>query len=219
MGALCFKFADLNSARAWVNAYYNTFVHDQEKLCEYQANPNIAVVAGFMCCETDEEAWQKADGWTFFQFALQLYNKEGPFEPGTVNFWERYLEWKQTPAGQKRTGSELIGSPETIRERLAELEAANVDQVILLNQAGKNTHQDICDSLSLFAESVMPEFHAREDEHQTWKRSVLAGETVLEDIDTEPFNVTRGRKPTQPSTKEQRNMVGGAVGRPGSGSV
>jgi alkanesulfonate monooxygenase SsuD/methylene tetrahydromethanopterin reductase-like flavin-dependent oxidoreductase (luciferase family) len=219
MGALCFKFADIEAAHAWVNAYYNTFLRDQEKLCDYQANPNIAVVAGFMCCETDEEAWEKADGWTFFQFALQLYNKEGPFEPGTVNFWERYLEWKQTPAGQKRTGSELIGSPATIRERLAELEAANVDQVILLNQAGKNTHQDICDSLTLFAETIMPEFQGREDAHQAWKRSVLSGETVLEDIDTEPFNVTRGRKPTLPSTKERSNMISGAVGRPESNSV
>ena len=216
MGALCFKFADLDSARAWVNAYYNTFIRDQEKLCDYRSNPNIAVVSGFMCCETDEEAWQKADGWTFFQFALQLYNKEGPFEPGKVNFWERYLEWKQTPAGQRRTGSELIGSPATIRERLRELEAANVDQVILLNQAGKNTHEDICASLELFAREVMPEFHGREDEHQAWKRSVLAGETVLEDIDTEPFNVTRGRKPTLPSTKEARDMIAGMVGRPGS---
>ena len=66
-----------------------------EKLCDYQTNPNIAVVGGFMCAETDEEAWQKADGWTFFQFALQLYAKEGPFEPGTNNFWERYQEWKR----------------------------------------------------------------------------------------------------------------------------
>jgi len=216
MGALCFKFADLNSARAWVNAYYNTFIHHQEKLCDYQANANIAVVAGFMCCETDEEAWQKADGWTFFQFALQLYNKEGPFEPGKMNFWERYLEWKKTPEGQRRTGSELIGSPATIRERLRELETANVDQVILLNQAGKNTHEDICASLELFAKEVMPEFHAREPEHQAWKQQVLAGEIVLEDIDTEPFNVTRGRKPTQASTREARDMIAGAVGRPDS---
>jgi len=219
MGSLCFKFADLASARAWVNAYYNTFLRDQQKLCDYQTNPNIAVVSGFMCCETDEEAWRKADGWTFFQFALQLYNKEGPFEPGTVNFWERYLEWKATPAGQRRSGSELIGSPETIRERLRELEAANVDQVILLNQAGKNTHEDICSSLELFAKAVMPEFHAKEAEHQEWKDAVLAGKIVLEDIDTEPYNFAARGKPTLPSTKQNRDMVAGAVGRPGAGSV
>ncbi len=219
MGALCFKFADLAAARAWVHAYYNTYIRDLEKLCEYQTNPNIAVVSGFMCAETDEAAWQKADGWTFFQFALALYNKEGPFEPGTVNIWERYQEWKQTPAGQKRTGSELIGSPQTIRERLRELEAANVDQVILLNQAGKNTHEDICSSLELFARDVMPEFHDRESEHQDWKRGVLAGETVLEDIDTEPYNFAARGKPTQASSKETRNMVAGVVGRPSAESL
>jgi len=219
MGALCFKFVDLESSRAWVNAYYNTFTHHLDKLCDYQTNPNIAVVGGFMCAQTDEEAWEKADGWTFFQFTLQLYSKEGPFEPGSINFWERYQEWKQTPAGQFRSGSELIGSPDTIRERLKELEEANVDQVILLNQAGKNTHEDICNSLELFAKEVMPEFHERQPQHDAWKAAVLAGEIELEDIDTEPFNVTRGRKPTQPSTKEARNMVSGTAGRPDAETV
>ncbi|HET6471197.1 MAG TPA: LLM class flavin-dependent oxidoreductase [Pseudomonadales bacterium] len=219
MGALCFKFADLNSARAWVHAYYNTYINDLEKLCDYNTNPNIAVVSGFMCAQTDEEAWRKADGWTFFQFALQLYNKEGPFEPGSVNIWERYQEWKQTPAGQRRTGSELIGSPATIRERLAELEAANVDQVILLNQAGKNTHEDICSSLELFAQEVMPEFHDREPQHQAWKQKVLSGAIKLEEIDTEPYNFAARGKPTQASSKETRNMVAGVVGRPSADSL
>ena len=59
----------------------------------------------------------------------------------------------------------MIGSPETIRRRLREFEATHVDQVILLNQAGRTTHEDICASLELFAREVMPEFHAREPEH------------------------------------------------------
>lgn len=214
MGSLCFKFVSLDAARAWVNAYYNTFVNDLEKLEEYNTNPNIAVVSGFMCAETDKEAWQKADGWTFFQFALQLYNKEGPFEPGTVNFWERYQEWKQTPQGQKRSGSELIGSPETIREKLLELERANVDQVILLNQAGKNTHEDICDSLELFAKEVMPEFQSRHNEQLQWKEAVLNGEITLEEIDTDPFNFAARGKPTKPTSKDARDMVAGVTGRP-----
>ncbi len=219
MGALCFKFVDLNSARAWVNAYYNTYLNHLEKLTDYQTNPNIAVVGGFMCAETDEEAWRKADGWTFFQFALRLYGQEGPFEPGEVNFWERYQEWRKTPAGQFRSGSELIGSPETIRQRLRELRDANVDQVILLNQAGKNTHEDICDSLKLFAREVMPEFHADEANHQDWKRRVLNREIVLDDIDTEPFNFARGREPTKKATGDQRDMVAGVTGRHGSEKV
>ena len=152
MGALCFKFVDLAAAQAWVNAYYNTFVNHQQRLCDYSVNPNIAVVGGFMCCETDDEAIEKSDGWTFFQFALQLYSKEGPFAPGENDFWARYQEWKKTPEGQRRSESELIGSPATIRDRLLELEKAHVDQVILLNQAGKNSHEDICSSLELFAQ-------------------------------------------------------------------
>jgi len=219
MGALCFKFVNLAAAEAWVNAYYNTFLHQQEKLCDYQSNPNIAVVGGFMCADTDEEAWQKADGWTFFQFALQLYNKEGPFEPGSISIWDRYQEWKLTPEGQKRSGSELIGSPDTIIQRLKELEAANVDQVILLNQAGKNTHEDICASLKLFATEVMPEFHARQPEHDAWKAAVLAGEISLEDIDTEPFNFAARGKPALPSSKQATNMVSGVTGRPGAESI
>ena len=216
MGALCFKFVDINASRAWVNGYYNTFVKDQRKLCDYATNPNIAVVSGFMCCETDEEAWEKADGWTFFQFALRLYAKEGPFEPGSMNFWDRYQDWKQTPEGQKRSGSELIGSPDTIRQRLQELEESNVDQVILLNQAGKNTHEDICASLELFGRELMPEFQSHEAEHQQWKKAVLAGELELEEIDTEPYNFKARAAPTKASSKEvaKRNMVAGVVGRP-----
>ncbi|MEE2778509.1 MAG: LLM class flavin-dependent oxidoreductase [Acidobacteriota bacterium] len=202
MGALCFKFVDLDAANAWVHAYYNTFISNQEKLCDYQANPNIAVVGGFMCADTDEEAQAKSDGWTFFQFSLQLYAKEGPFAPGEMNFWDRYQEWKQTPEGQKRSKSELIGSPDTIRERLMELERANVDQVILLNQAGKNTHEDICSSLELFANEVMPEFHAREQEHQEWKQAVLAGELTLTEIDTDPYNFAARARPTLPPSAE-----------------
>ncbi len=213
MGALCFKFVNLEAANAWVNAYYNTFVHKQEKLADYQANPNIAVVSGFMCAETDEQAWQMADGWTFFQFALRLYGQEGPFEPGAINFWERYQAWKETPEGRKRTGSELIGSPDTIRQRLKELQDAHVDQVILLNQAGKNTHEDICSSLKLFAKEVMPEFQQAQSEQDAWKAAVLAGELELEDIDTDPYNFSRGREPSKAPSKSKLDMVAGTSGR------
>ena len=98
--------------------------------------------------------------------------------------WEAYQEWRKTPKAEETLRSGLIGSPETIRKRLREFEATNVDQVILLNQAGRTTHEDICASLDLFAREVMPEFHAREPEHQRWKADVLAGRRRLEEIDT-----------------------------------
>src|SRR5207244_13225739 len=97
-----------------------------------------------------------------------------------------HQEWRTTPKAQETRTSGLIGSPETIRRRLREFEAAGVDQVILLNQAGRTTHADICTSLEMFAREVMPEFHAREPEHQRWKADVRAGRPELTAPDTEP---------------------------------
>jgi hypothetical protein len=61
--------------------------------------------------------------------------------------------------------------------------------VILLNQAGKTSHEDICASLDLFAREVMPEFHARQPQHDAWKRDVLAGNVTLEELDTERYDL------------------------------
>jgi hypothetical protein len=68
-------------------------------------------------------------------------------------------------------------------------EEAHVDQVILLNQAGKTSHQDICESLELFAKQVMPEFHDRQPAQEQWKRDVLSRKIVLEDLDTEKYDL------------------------------
>ena len=61
--------------------------------------------------------------------------------------------------------------------------------MILLNQAGKTSHQDICDSLELFAKEVMPELHAAEAEHAEWKRKVMAREIVLENLDVQKYDI------------------------------
>jgi alkanesulfonate monooxygenase SsuD/methylene tetrahydromethanopterin reductase-like flavin-dependent oxidoreductase (luciferase family) len=157
----------------------------------YQTNPNIAVVSQFMCAATDEEARERADGSTFFQFALRFYNDHGPVVPGTVSLWDEYLEWKESPAGRRAQSGGLIGSPDTIRKKLHRFAESGVDQVILLNQAGRNRHEHICEALQLFATEVMPEFHAMEDDHRQWKQAVLAGEVELAEIDTEPFRLLR----------------------------
>jgi hypothetical protein len=81
----------------------------------------------------------------------------------------------------------LIGSPETIRRKLHRFAEPNVDSIILLNQAGRNRHEHICESLELFAKDVMPQFHAMEPEHQEWKQKALNREVELEEIDTTPF--------------------------------
>ena len=147
----------------------------------------------------DEEARRKADGATFFQFCLRFYGasldrKRPP--PGAVNMWEAYNQWKRDnrEAADRALSGGLIGSPETLRRKLRKFESSHIDQVILLNQAGCNTHEDICESLDLFAREVMPEFHARIPEHEAWKRQVMAREIQLEEIDTEQFTARYGSK-------------------------
>lgn len=73
--------------------------------------------------------------------------------------------------------------------RTRQYEAAHVDQVILLNQAGKTTHGDICDSLKLFADEVMPEFRDRHSEHEAWKQDVLGGRIMLDALDTDSHDL------------------------------
>lgn len=199
LGALGFQFVSADAAHAWVHAYYNNFIRNQEKLADYRPNPNIALVSMFMCCRTDEEARRKADGATFFQFCLRFYGQSSGRKrppPGSVNMWEEYEKWKREnpEVAEKAMGGGLIGSPETLRRKLRKFESSHIDQVILLNQAGRNTHQDICDSLELFAAEVMPEFHANIPAQDEWKRKVLAREIELEDLSTEGYQVRFGEK-------------------------
>ena len=60
------------------------------------------------------------------------------------------------------TASDIHLGFAVVLRKLRQFQASRVDQVILLNQAGKNSHEHICASLELFAKEVMPEFHARE---------------------------------------------------------
>src|SRR4029453_9603983 len=49
-----------------------------------------------------------------------------------------------------------------------------VDQTIFIQQGGRNRHEHICESLELFASSVMPEFRAREAARTAAKERELA---------------------------------------------
>jgi alkanesulfonate monooxygenase SsuD/methylene tetrahydromethanopterin reductase-like flavin-dependent oxidoreductase (luciferase family) len=192
MGALGFQFVSADAAHAWVHAYYNAFVKRQKKLADYKTNPNIALVSFFMCAKTDEEARARADGDTFFQFALRFYGQSADRRrpaAGTVNMWEEYEKWKKANPEQHAASLRggLIGSPDTIRRKLKKFQESNIDQVVLLNQAGKNRHEDICESLELFAKEVMPEFQEAHPALLKWKEQVLNREIDLAEIDTTAF--------------------------------
>ncbi len=82
--------------------------------------------------------------------------------------------------------------PETIAKKLRRFRTSHIDQVILLNQAGKNSHEHICDSLELFAKEVKPEFKT-DPEHDSWKAGVMSGTIQLEEIDTDAFKDRYGK--------------------------
>ena len=197
MGALGFQFVSAEAAHVWVHAYYNAFVKRRDRLADYKTNPNLALVSFFMCAKTDEEARARADGDTFFQFCLKFYGASSGRQrppPGAVNMWEEYNKWKranpEAHAAALRGG--LIGSPDTIRRKLKKFQSSNIDQVVLLNQAGNNTHAHICELLELFAREVMPEFQAAHPDLLTWKERVLNRDIVLEETDTSAFRERYG---------------------------
>ena len=118
MGALGFTFISPEAAKAWVHRYYNNMLHHSVCLADYPTNPNIAMVSGFMCAETDEEAREKAAGWTFFIFALSRYGRKGIDAPGESDLWAEYQDWRHSDKAKEAVDNALVGSPATIREKL-----------------------------------------------------------------------------------------------------
>lgn len=173
LGALTFAFVDAEEAKFWVEEYYEIFEKECEPLTQ-QVNPNIAMVSGFSCHDNEETAVARGlDGLRFFRFALAHYYHNGSQVPGETDIWQLYRQTTQDPA-EGRAG---IGTPDQVREHLEIMEDAGVDQVVFIQQAGANRHEDICESLELFAERVLPDFKARDAGHVAKKNERLAEAT------------------------------------------
>ena len=173
LGALTFAFVDPNEARHWVDDYYKTF----ERECEpigWVPNPNIAMVTGFSCHPDADEARRRGlDGFRFFGYALAHYYLFGIHRPGRTDIWKNYeaIRHSMPDVGPVEGG---IGTPEMLRNHLRKFADVGVDQVIFIQQGGKNRHDHICESLELFAAEVMPEFKEREAERERAKAERLA---------------------------------------------
>ena len=173
LGALTFAFVDANEAKFWVEEYYEIFEKECEPLTQ-RVNPNIAMVSGFSCHDDEEVAIARGlDGLRFFRFGLAHYYHNGSQIPGETDIWQLYKQTPQDPA-EGRAG---IGTPDQVREHLEIMEDAGVDQVVFIQQAGANRHEDICESLELFAERVLPDFKARDATHVAKKNERFAEAT------------------------------------------
>ena len=67
-----------------------------------------------------------------------------------------------------------IGTPDEVRERMLQFQESGVDQVGFIQQCGNNRHEDICSSLELFADKVMPDLVTGEEEREARKMEELA---------------------------------------------
>jgi alkanesulfonate monooxygenase SsuD/methylene tetrahydromethanopterin reductase-like flavin-dependent oxidoreductase (luciferase family) len=172
LGVLTFAFIDPAEAKKWVEEYYSILSRECTPI-GHAINPNVAMVTSFSCHADEAEARARGlDGFQFFQFALAYHYGFGKHTPGRSNIWERYLAVRDTLPNQG--GQRGIGTPQQLREHLRAFADAGVDQVIFIQQGGKNRHEHICESLELFAAQVMPEFTEHEDEREHHKREVLA---------------------------------------------
>jgi hypothetical protein len=96
----------------------------------------------------------------------------GEHKPGHTDVWAAYEKVRASlpEAGAARG----IGTPEQLRLHLRSFEDSGVDQVAFIQQGGKNRHDHICQSLTLFAREVLPEFKEREEARAKRKQQELA---------------------------------------------
>ncbi|MEP6967711.1 MAG: LLM class flavin-dependent oxidoreductase, partial [Pseudomonadota bacterium] len=133
----------------------------------HAVNANLAMVSNFSVhADRDEAIARGQEGFEFFGYALNALVARDTV-PGRTNLWGEYLAGRgERTRGQAAT-SEIagerasgIGTPDDMRRHLAAFQEAGVDQVIFLQQAGRNRHDHICEALTLFAAEVAPPFWA-----------------------------------------------------------
>jgi alkanesulfonate monooxygenase SsuD/methylene tetrahydromethanopterin reductase-like flavin-dependent oxidoreductase (luciferase family) len=194
IGALSFSFIEPADAKEWVDDYYATIASDQCIPAGFAVNPNFAVVTPFMCHRDEETAIERGlDGGHFFGYSLGHYYVFGDHRPGRTSIWDEFQQNRalfgfdrdiaaQTHVQlaaqlfQQALGSArgAIGTPEQIRAFVRGYAEADVDQVIFVSQAGRNSHEHICESLELFAAEVMSEFAEAAEDAEHAKRERLA---------------------------------------------
>ena len=177
LGALAFSFLDLAEANKWAEIYYGIVRSEQCVPLGHRVNANIAMVSSFSLHPDAAEAVRRGqEGFEFFGYAINALVAQDT-RPGRSRLWEEFQERKRE--GRVELGRDLnkapgIGTPEMFRQHIRSFQAVGVDQIILLQQAGRNTHGHICESLERFGAEVLPEFAAEREEREAKKARELA---------------------------------------------
>ncbi len=179
VGALAFAFVNPEEARAWADIYYGIIASDQCVPIGHSVNANIAMVSSFSIHHDRAEAIRRGhEGFEFFGYALNALVARDTV-PGRTNLWGEYLALRGSrtedlaKAAANAPAGGGIGTPEDMRLHLRAFQESGVDQVIFMQQAGRNKHEHICASLELFAAEVMGEFKAQAVEREAAKAKRL----------------------------------------------
>ncbi|MFN2543971.1 MAG: LLM class flavin-dependent oxidoreductase [Actinomycetota bacterium] len=184
IGALSFSFVEPEEAKEWVDGYYAALTSEECVPAGFSVNPHVAVVLPFMCHQDEQTAIDRGiDGGHFFGYSLAHYYVFGKHRPGHTNLWQEFQEHRgefgfareivqadEGPLGVKLLEAGLgslrgaVGTPKQIADLVERYEAAGVDTVIFVSQAGRNQHEHICESLELFGKEVMPRFAEEADQ-------------------------------------------------------
>ena len=181
LGALSFSFINPEEARTWSEIYYGIIKSEECVPIGHFVNPNIAIVSNFSLHRDRAEAIRRGhEGFEFFSYAMNALVAHDTV-PGRTNLWGEYLKQRgdrteqiireSKQQGYRKSG---IGTPDDMKVHLRSFQETGIDQVIFMQQAGRNKHEHICESLELFASEVMPEFKAEAAEREKKKREALA---------------------------------------------
>lgn len=194
LGALSFSFVEPEEAGKWAREYYELLASEECVPAGFSVNPNLAVVVPLMIHHDETEAIERGiDGAHFFGFSLAHYYGAGLHYPAHTDLWQefgarrdesgfarRIVTPRAAPLGmrllQRGMGSlrGAIGTPAQVTELVQRYEAAGVDQVVFVLQAGPNRHEHVCESLELLGAEVAPRFLDGREERERAKAERLA---------------------------------------------
>ncbi len=172
MGALIFGFVEPEQAGEWVREYYDVIKSDACKPLGWVVNANIAAVSGFSLHNDGEEALRRGlDGFRYFGYSLAHYVNFGAHQPTVTSVGALFDEVANDLPDNAGQGG--IGTPDQVRAHLKRYEDVGMDQIIFVQQVGRNRHDHICESLELFSQTLLGEFKERELARQIRKQREL----------------------------------------------
>jgi alkanesulfonate monooxygenase SsuD/methylene tetrahydromethanopterin reductase-like flavin-dependent oxidoreductase (luciferase family) len=191
LGVLAFSFLDPEEAKNWSSIYYDIIKSEECVPLGHTVNANIAMVSAFSLHDDHDEASRRGeDGFRFFEYAVGALVTDDVL-PGRSQLWDKFVARKAerekgnevvdtayggapvTP-NRSMTNSPGIGTSDEFRKHMQSFTDAGVDQVIFLQQGGKNQHEHICESLEKFNNDVYDDFAEGRDQREASKAEQLA---------------------------------------------